>query len=313
MVPTKRKQPLDDSFKDELCREFLTIADFVRFAVTEFTKSELFYGHGTANAFDEAVYLILRTLHISDEDFYPEMLTAHLLPAERRALCDILLRRINERVPAAYLTNHMAFAGLDFYVDERVLVPRSPIAELIADQFQPWCDPEQVTDILDLCTGSGCIAIATAHMFPDAEVDASDISPGALQVAKINVEKYRLQKQVNLFQSDLFSDLPHKQYDIIVSNPPYVSEEELFSVPDEYQHEPKLGLQAGEDGLDVVRTILFTAKRYLKPDGFLITEVGNSKDALVEQFPNLAFTWLEFESGGDGVFLINARDLPEKN
>lgn len=304
---------MDDSQKIEVCQTLQTIGDFVRFGITEFTRADLYYGHGTDNAFDEALYLTMHTLGIHEIDFYPELLASRLLAEERAKLYDIFYRRINERIPAAYLTNHMSFAGLDFYVDERVLVPRSPIAELINEGFQPWLSADEVTDALDLCTGSGCIAIAMAHIFPNAMIDASDISPGALQVAQMNCQKYRLNQQVTFYQSDLFADIPNKRYDIIISNPPYVAIDELFEVPDEYTHEPDIGLRAGNDGLEVVRSILLNAKRFLKEDGILVAEVGNSQHALIEQFPQLALTWLEFEHGGEGVFLINAQDLPEKN
>lgn len=288
--------------------ELTTIRDFIRYAASHFLEANLYYGHGTDNAWDEASALVLHALYLP-HDVSPAVLDAHLIETERLKLFELFDKRIHQRIPAPYLTHEAWFAGLSFYVDERVLIPRSPIAELIENQFQPWIEPEKVHRILDLCTGSACIAIACAKAFPDAAIDASDISAPALAVAKINVLRHHVQDQVTLHESDLFNSLPANAYDIIVSNPPYVSDQEMAELPHEYRHEPASGLKAGTSGLDIVSTILHQAKQYLKPQGILIVEVGNSERALIEEFPDLPFMWLEFERGGDGVFLLTAEQL----
>lgn len=288
--------------------ELVTIRDYVRFAVTRFNEAGLYYGHGTDNAWDEAIGLILHTLHLP-HDINPAMLEARLTSQERETIYQLIMQRITKRIPVPYLTHQAWFAGLPFYVDERVLIPRSPLAELIEQQFQPWIDPAHVTQILDLCTGSGCIAIACAKAFPEAEIDASDISDAALTVAKMNVLRHDVEDQVQLYQSDLFLSLPSKKYDIIVSNPPYVDAEDLASLPEEYTHEPILGLAAGETGLDFALRILKAAKSYLNPQGILIIEIGNSEYAFNERYPDFPVTWLEFQKGGGGVFLITAEQL----
>jgi ribosomal protein L3 glutamine methyltransferase len=285
-----------------------TIRDYLRWAVSRFNEANLTFGHGTDNAWDEAVALILHTLYLPHE-INPTILDARLTQAEREILYKLIQRRIHERIPAAYLTHEAWFSGMPFYVDERVLIPRSPIAELIENQFQPWIDPHVVYDILDLCTGSGCIAIACAKAFPDVCVDASDISADALVIAKKNVERHDLEEQVHLYQSNLFESLPPKTYDIIVSNPPYVDAEDMASLPKEFLHEPALGLAGGSNGLDLVLKILQEAPKYLNPQGILIIEVGNSEHALAEKFPEIPFMWLEFQRGGGGVFLLTAKQL----
>lgn len=286
----------------------VTIRDFIRYATTEFNKNGLYFGHGTDNAWDEAANLILHTLHLP-YDVTPAVLDARLTDDERLMVVNLLSERIAKRIPSAYLTHEARFAGLSFYVDERVLVPRSPIAELIEKHFEPWIDSADIHHVLDLCTGSGCIAIACAHHLPYAEVDASDLSSEALAVAKVNVLRHDLSDSVHLIQSDLFASLPKKSYDVIVSNPPYVSEQEMSALPDEYRHEPTMGLAAGTLGLDIVVKILSQASAYLSPNGILIVEVGNSEYALMDRFPHAPFTWIEFERGGGGVFMISAKEL----
>ena len=290
--------------------ELTTIRDYIRFATSKFNEVGLYYGHGTDNAWDDASALILHSLHLP-HNINPTVLDAHLTKEERNKLLDLINQRMTKRVPVAYLTHEAWFSGLSFYVDERVLIPRSPIAELIDNQFEPWIASEEITDILDLCTGSGCIAIACAKAFPMANVDASDISADALAVAKINVLRHNAEDQVHLHQSDLFNELPLKKYNIIVSNPPYVSADEMATLPNEYLHEPALGLAAGSEGLDIALRILKDASRYLKEDGILIVEVGNSEIGLVERFPEIPFTWLEFQNGDGGVFLLTSEQLRE--
>ncbi|WP_114833937.1 50S ribosomal protein L3 N(5)-glutamine methyltransferase [Aquicella lusitana] len=288
--------------------ELKTIRDFIRYATSRFNETGLYYGHGTDNAWDEAVALVLHTLHLP-HSINPAVLDAHLTQKEQTLLFELIEERVIKRIPVPYLTHEAWFANLSFYVDERVLIPRSPIAELIENHFEPWVIAEDVHHILDLCTGSGCIAIACAKAFPAAEIDASDISPDALAVAKINVLRHDVEDQVKLYESDLFASLPKQKYDIIVSNPPYVSAEEMTTLPPEYLHEPKEGLLGGNEGLDFAVRILRHALEYLNPNGILVVEVGNSEFALAERFPDVPFTWLEFERGGGGVFLLTAEQL----
>lgn len=290
--------------------ELQTIRDFIRWAVSRFNENGLHFGHGTDSAWDEAVALVLHTLHLP-HDINPAVLDARLTQAEKEKITHLLQRRIAERIPTAYLTHEAWFADMPFYVDERVLIPRSPIAELIKNHFQPWIDADEVMSILDVCTGSGCIAIAAASAFPDAHVDACDISEDALLVAKTNVLRHEMTEQVELFHSDLFNSLPKKTYDIIVSNPPYVDEEDMASLPAEYRHEPVLGLAAGKEGLNIVTRILKDAPRFLNPNGILIVEVGNSEYALREQFPDVPFTWIDFQHSDGGVFLLTAKELEQ--
>ena len=288
--------------------ELISIRDVVRWGVSHFNQAELFYGHGMGNALDEAVFIALSSLNLPlniSENYFESRLTQ----AEREQVLALYQRRINERVPAAYLTHEAWFCGLKFYVNENVLVPRSPIAELIENRFEPWIDPESVENILDLCTGSGCIGIASAYAFDWAEVDLADISPEALDVARRNVKDHQLQDQVTVYQSDLFSALDGRKYDIIVSNPPYVDAEDMAALPDEFKREPELGLTAGNDGLDLVKVILNQAANYMNPGGILVVEVGNSQHALDELLPEVDFYWLEFERGGDGVFLLTYEQL----
>jgi len=282
-----------------------TIRDYVRWSASQFAQAQISFGHGTTSALDEAVALVLHTVHQPynlSETYFESVLTL----SERQAVVDIVERRINERLPAAYLTHEAIFAGLSFYVDERVLVPRSPIAELIAQRFSPWVDEDQVERVLDLCTGSACIAIACAYAFPEALVDAVDLSPEALNVAEINVDKHQLTDSVALYKSDLFKQLPEEQYDIIVSNPPYVSHGEWSALAPEFRAEPDMGFLGGESGLDLVLRILVDAGDYLTEQGILVVEVGSSAQTLQDAFPDVPFYWLDFERGGDGVFLLTA-------
>jgi ribosomal protein L3 glutamine methyltransferase len=290
--------------------ELHTIRDMIRWAVSRFNEAGLYYGHGTDSAWDEAVTMVLRTLHLP-HDINPLVLDARITDNEREQLQKLILRRVNERIPVPYLIHEAYFAGIPFYVDERVLVPRSPIAELIENDFQPWIQPENIQHILDLCTGSGCIAIACAKQFPEAAVDASDVSEDALVVAKMNVLRHGLEDQVRLFHADIFTGVPEKKYDLIISNPPYVDAQDMASLPLEYRHEPKVALAAGPQGLDLVLKILRNAEQYLTPEGVLIVEVGNSEIALAETFPAIPFLWLEFTRGGGGVFMLTAKQLKQ--
>ncbi len=285
-----------------------TVRDFIRWGASRFNAAGLFFGHGTDNALDESAALVMHALHLR-HDLPEECLDGVLTATERDQVISLIESRIETRKPAAYLTHEAWFAGLSFYVDERVIVPRSPIAELIADCFAPWIDPQQVSAVLDLCTGSGCIAIASAVAFPDARVDAADISPDALAVAGLNVERHGLGQRVRLFESDLFRGLGDRCYDVIVSNPPYVGLGEMQTLPQEFRHEPALALSGGADGMDIVAQILVQAAEHLTGAGILIVEVGYSQEALVARYPQVPFLWLEFEHGGDGVFLLEHQQL----
>jgi ribosomal protein L3 glutamine methyltransferase len=293
-----------------ITNELFTIRDYIRYAVSRFYEAQLFFGHGTDNAWDDALALTLHTLSLPHH-IDPRILDARLLPKEREKLYQLINQRVEKRIPVPYLTHEALFAGLSFYVDERVLIPRSPIAELIENQFQPWIDVDRLETILDLCTGSGCIAIACAKHFPECIVHASDVSEDALAVAKINVLRHEMENQVHLHHADLFSGLPNIKYDLIVSNPPYVGALEMTTLPAEYQHEPHMALAAGKEGLDIVNRILKDAPRFLTDHGILIVEVGNTEEALIDQMPDVPFTWLEFERGGGGVFLMTAQQLKQ--
>jgi len=285
-----------------------TVRDFIRWGASRFGEAGLVYGHGTDNALDESAALVLHALHLGME-LPGDYLDAVLSETERQEVIHLIESRVSTRKPAAYLTHEAWFAGLPFYVDERVLVPRSPIAELITNRFTPWVVPERIDSLLDLCTGSGCIAIACACAFPDAHVLATDISGDALAVARENVARHELAHRVQLLESSLFERIGERRFDLIVSNPPYVPQPEVQQLPEEFRHEPVLGLSAGEDGLDVVVQILKNASQHLAKNGILVVEVGCSQETLVELYPEIAFLWLEFEQGGEGVFLLEQDQL----
>lgn len=297
-----------NKFSQDVITTLTRIRDYIRWGASRFAEHQICLGHGTVTPLDEATAIVLHTVH-QPYDLADQYLDAVLTLEERQAVLELLWRRISERKPSAYLTHEAIFAGLSFYVDERVLVPRSPIAELIEQQFDPWINEKQVCNILDLCTGSACIAIACAYAFPDAQVDAVELSEDALAVAQINVDKHDLADQVALYRSDLFNELPAKPYDIIVSNPPYVAIKEWEQLPPEFHAEPKIGLIGGHTGLDLVIRILVDAQRYLAEHGILIVEVGSSAETLQHRFPTVPFHWLEFERGGDGVFLLTAEQV----
>lgn len=297
-----------DSSSRDVIQTLSSIRDYIRWAASRFTETGLHFGHGTASALDEAAALVLHTIHQPYDlaDIYLQSVLTH---TERHAIIKMVEQRISLRVPFAYLTNEAIFAGLSFYVDERVLVPRSPIAELIEQQFSPWLDDHQVERILDLCTGSACIAIACAYAFPEAVVDAVEISVDALAVARLNIARHQMEDSVILHESDLFNALPVQRYDLIVSNPPYVCIEEWQQLQPEYLAEPDIGFKAGETGLDIVLRILVDADRYLTDSGILVVEVGSSAETLQSTFPQVPFCWLDFERGGDGVFLLTAEQV----
>jgi len=294
--------------------QLIHIQDLIRWGASRFGEAGLFFGHGTDNAFDEAVWLVAHALHLPIERI-DAFRACRVTDSERAQVLALLERRIVERRPAAYLTGRAWFAGLELAVDEAVMIPRSPIAELISTGFAPWLEPEHIRRVLDLCTGSGCIGVAIAAHLPDTDVDLADVSPAALRVATRNRALHGLEERVRIIESDLFADIAEPgedgAYDLIVSNPPYVGAEEMEALPQEYLHEPRLALAAGESGLDLVLRILRDAPDYLAEDGRLVIEVGNTAAALEQRFPEVPFTWLTFEHGGDGVFLLSRGELAE--
>ncbi|MEE9444878.1 MAG: 50S ribosomal protein L3 N(5)-glutamine methyltransferase [Cocleimonas sp.] len=291
----------------------MTLLDFMRWGASQFVEAKLSYSHGLSSPLDESVYLVLRTLRLpvdTPDIYWGSKVTEN----EKKSILNVLKQRIEERIPAAYIMKEGWFAGLQFYVDERVLIPRSPIAELVESQFEPWVNPDEVETILDLCTGCGCIGIACAYAFPQADIDLSDISEDALEVAKQNIEKHDANNRVVAHQSDLFEFLSDdvfvgKQYDIIVSNPPYVDEEDMSGLADEFHHEPELALSSGQDGLAFTRKLLKQAANFLTESGVLVVEVGNSQYELAQSFPQVPFHWVDFERGGDGVFILTKQEL----
>ncbi|MEW6562947.1 MAG: 50S ribosomal protein L3 N(5)-glutamine methyltransferase [Pseudomonadota bacterium] len=289
--------------------ELLTLRDWLRFAVSAFNEAGLSFGHGSANAYDEAAYLLLSALNLPLDTLEP-FLDARLTSGEKRHLLGLLRQRVEQRIPAAYLTHEAWLGDFRFYVDERVIVPRSFIAELLHDHLDPWiADPHEPMRVLDLCTGSGCLAILAAHYFPHADVDAVDISSEALAVARHNVQEHGLEDRVHLIESDLYQHLGGKKYDLIISNPPYVNAESVAALPAEYLHEPALALGSGEDGLDATRVILSQAADHLNPGGILVVEIGHNRDDLEAAFPDLPFTWLDISAGDEYVFLLHRDDL----
>ena len=290
--------------------ELETLRDLLRFAVSRFEEAGLFFGHGSDNAWDEAVYLVLHTLHLPIDNLTP-FIDARLTSNERAAVLAVIERRIKARLPAAYLTHEAWLGDFRFYVDERVIVPRSHIAELLREQLNPWVsDPWAIGRVLDLCTGSGCLAILAAHAFPEAVVDAVDISSDALAVAQRNVADYGLEDRLNLIESDAFAGIAGRKYDVIISNPPYVNAESMDALPHEYRQEPELALASGEDGLDFTRIILSRAAEHLNPGGVLVVEIGHNRDALEAAFPDTPFTWLDTEAGDRYVFMLRREELP---
>ncbi len=295
---------------DQAQTELSTLRDLLRFAVSRFNEAKLFFGHGADNAWDEAAYLLLHSLHLPLERLEP-FLDATLTSDERAAVLRVIDRRIRERLPVAYLTNEAWLGEYRFYVDQRVIVPRSFIAELLREQLTPWIDDAHaVTAVLDLCTGSACLAILAAHAFPAARIDAVDISPEALAVARRNVDDYDLAAQIRLVEGDLFAGLRSKRYDLIIANPPYVNAASMATLPDEYRCEPELALASGPDGLDLTRAILAGARQHLRPNGLLVVEIGHNRDALEAAFPATPFTWLDTSAGDQYVFLLHRDELP---
>jgi ribosomal protein L3 glutamine methyltransferase len=289
---------------------FTTVRDLLRFAVSRFTAADLSFGHGSSNAFDEAAYLVLHTLHLPIDTLDP-FLDARLLDTEIDAIMKVIERRATDRVPAAYITHEAWMHGHRFYVDERVIVPRSFIGELLQDGLQPYVqDPDEVSRVLELCTGSGCLAILAAQAFQNADIDAVDISAPALEVAHRNVDDYDLDSRVALYEGDLFTPLPVGRYEVIITNPPYVNALAMQTLPAEYRHEPELALAGGADGMDIVKRIVGEARKWLTEDGVLVVEIGNERANVEATLGGLDIVWLSTSAGDDNVFLIQAADLP---
>ncbi|MBN3762881.1 50S ribosomal protein L3 N(5)-glutamine methyltransferase [Burkholderia sp. Ac-20365] len=289
---------------------FSTVRDVLRYAVSRFNQAGLAFGHGSSNAYDEAAYLVLHTLHLPIDLLEP-FLDARLTDEEIQSVLKVVERRAADRVPAAYITQEAWMHGYRFHVDERVIVPRSFIGELLQDGLQPYVeDPEQVGAVLELCTGSGCLAILAAHAFPNADIDAVDLSPAALEVAARNVHDYELDERVALFEGDLYAPLAERRYDVIITNPPYVNAESMKELPAEYKHEPEMALAGGADGMDIVRRIIAEARNWLTDEGVLVVEIGNERAHVEAAFGGLDLVWMSTSAGDDNVFLIQASDLP---
>ncbi|PKO91843.1 MAG: 50S ribosomal protein L3 N(5)-glutamine methyltransferase [Betaproteobacteria bacterium HGW-Betaproteobacteria-1] len=296
-----------------ITEELLTIRDWLRFTVSRFEDSSIFFGHGTDNAYDEAVWLVMSALHLP-LDTLDNFIDARITESERKHLAHLIERRITEHVPTAYLLREAWLRGFKFYVDERVIVPRSFIAELLDDGLSPWIEyPEMIQSAADICTGSGCLGVLLANAFPDAEIDVVDISPDAIAVANINIRNYSLQDRVTAVESDMFKALQGKRYDLIISNPPYVDAPSIAELPMEYRNEPQIALGSGEAGLDHTHTLLHEAASHLNDGGLLVVEIGHNRDALLEAYPDIPFTWLEVESGDQFVFLLTKEQLPLQN
>ena len=294
---------------NQITTELQTIRDWLRYAVSQFEASDIFYGHGTDNAYDEAVWLIMSALHLP-MDTLNNFLDARLTTSERNKLASFIDQRITQHTPTAYLLKEAWLQGLKFYVDERVLIPRSFIAELLNTDLSPWIEfPEMIESAADICTGSGCLGVLLASVFPNAAVDVIDISQDAIDVANINIANYGLEAQVTAIKSDMFSALSGKKYDVIISNPPYVDAPSMAALPAEYQNEPQLALGSGIAGLDHTHTILREAANYLNDDGILIVEIGHNRDALEDAYPNIIFNWLDVSSGTEFVFLLTKSQL----
>ena len=295
----------------QLTDSLLTIRDWLRYSVSRLEESGVFFGHGTDNAYDESVWLVMSALHLP-LDTLDNFLDARITKEEAKHLAHLIERRVTERVPTAYLLREAWLKGFKFYVDERVIVPRSFIAELLEDSLAPWIEyPEMVESAADICTGSGCLGVLLAHAFPNASVDVVDISPDAIAVANINIKNYALEDQITAVQSDMFSRLKGKKYDLIISNPPYVDAPAMSALPQEYRNEPQIALGSGVAGLDHTHILLKEAKKYLNDDGILVVEIGHNRDALLDAYPELPFTWLDVESGNEFVFLLTKEQLPD--
>lgn len=292
-----------------LHEEIFTLRDWLRFTVSRFEESDIFFGHGTDNAYDEAVWLLMSALHLP-LDTLDNFLDARITESERKHLAQLIQRRIVDRTPTAYLVKEAWLKGFKFYVDERVIVPRSFIAELLENGLSPWIEyPEMVSSAADICTGSGCLGVLLANAFPNAAIDVIDISQDAIDVANINIANYGLQDQVQAIQSDMFTALKGNQYDVIISNPPYVDAPSMATLPKEYRNEPQIALGSGEAGLDHTHTLLREAANYLNDGGLLVVEIGHNRNALIEAYPHLQFVWLEVESGDEFVFLLSKEQL----
>lgn len=299
----------EENKKQDILTNLVTIKDYVRFCISEMNSQNAYYGHGSTNSWDEAVHLVISAINLQYE-LDSSMIDARLTLEERELILDYIYQRAYTRKPLPYILKKAWFADMEFDIDERVIIPRSPVSELIKHAFSPWVNNQyDAKNVMDLCTGSGCIGIACAEVFTNANVTLVDISEDALEIANKNIKKHNLTNRVSAIKSDLFTNVGDVKYNLIVSNPPYVDKQDIDSMPKEYHYEPKLALEAGDDGLDLAKKIILEADKYLTQDGVLIVEVGNSQHALMNMCPDIPFTWLSFENGGDGVFLLNYQEL----